>query len=141
MLASWRKSAPLTANSSTFTLTMALVVFVAVICEMTFTHPYHCGNSIDLPAVKWPAPMPHAMRDDAMIVTVERTGDVFFGNRLVRIEKLPELIRGRVAGGSERRVYTRADARTRYGNVKQVVDAVGEAGLVEISLLAEQRRR
>lgn len=141
MLASWRKSAPLTANSSTFTLTMAVVVFVVVICEMTFTHPYHCGNSIDLPVVKSPAPMPHAMGEDALIVTVERTGDVFFGNRLVQIEKMPELIRERLAAGSERRVYIRADARTRHGNVKQVVDAVREAGLVEISLLAEQRRR
>ncbi len=120
---------------------MAVVVFVAVICEMTFPQPYHCGTSTDLPAVKWPAPLPHAMREDAMVVTVERTGDVFFGNQLVRIEKMPELIRERVAGGSERRVYIRADARSHYGNVKQVVDAVHEAGLVEISLLAEQRRR
>lgn len=119
---------------------MAVVVFVAVICEMTFPQPYHCGVTTDLPVVSSPLPMPHATRDDTIVITVYRTGDVVLGNQLVRLEKMPELIRERVARGSERRVYIRADARTRYRNVMQVVDAVRAAGLVEISLLAEQRR-
>jgi biopolymer transport protein ExbD len=140
MLASWRKSSLSTVNHGTFSLSMAVVVFVAVICEMTFPQRYHCGVTTDLPLVNSPVPMPHAMREDAMIITVSRSGDVVFGNQLVRIETMPELIREKLARGSERRVYIRADARTHYGNVKQVVDALRAAGLVEISLLTEQRR-
>jgi len=138
MLATWRKSTPLATHDSTFTLSMAVVIFVAVICEMTIPQPYHCGSTIDVPVVHSPSVMPHAAREDAMIITISRTGDVFCGRQLVRPEQLAPLIRKNVNSGSERKAYIRADSRTYYSNVKQVVDAVQAAGLVEISFLAEQ---
>ena len=119
---------------------MAVVVFVVIICEMTFPIPSHHGFSADLPVVNWPAVMPGASGEDAMVITIWRSGDVAFGNQFVRLEQMPELIRQRVARGTEPRVYIRADARTYYCNVKQVIDAVHAAGLVEVSFLAEQRR-
>ena len=119
---------------------MAVVVFVAVICEMTIPVTHHHGISADLPVVNWPVPQPHAMREDAITITIYRSGDVFVGGDLVRLERLPEWILKRVAQGSERKVYIRADARTCYRNVKQVIDAVHAAGLVEVSFLTGQRR-
>jgi biopolymer transport protein ExbD len=142
MLTTWRKSAPITANDATFTLTMAVVLFVAIVCEMTLPelNPHHCGISVDLPRIDTPAILPRSRREDAITIVIYRSGDVFLGGDLVRLERLPELIRKDVGLGSERRVYIRADARTYYRNVKQVIDAVHAAGLTEISFLAEHRR-
>lgn len=120
---------------------MAVVVFVAIICEMTLPElsPCHGGISVDLPQIDSPVVLPRSMREDAITIVIYRSGDVFLGGDLVRLERIPELIRKDVARGSERKVYIRADARTFYGNVKQVIDAVRAAGLTDVSFLAEQR--
>lgn len=76
-----------------------------------------------------------------MIVMIMRNGDVFFRNDRVWPERLAYALRAKVDGGSERKVYIRADARTLYRNVKQVLDAVHESGLVDVSFLVDQRRR
>ncbi len=80
------------------------------------------------------------MREDAMIVTIMRNGDVFFRNDRVSPDRLAEAIRVQVERGSERKVYIRADARALYRNVKQVLDAIQEAGLVNVSFLVDRRR-
>ena len=76
-----------------------------------------------------------------MIVMIMRNGDVFFGNDRISPERLAHALRAKVDGGSERKAYIRADARTLYRNVKQVLDAVHESGLVDVSFLVDQRRR
>ena len=121
---------------------MALVVFVAIICEMTLPelNPRHCGIFVDLPRIDSPAVLPGSMREDAITIAIYRNGDIFMGADLVRLERLPELIRKDLGHGSERRVHIRADARTCYRSVKQVIDAVHGAGLTDISFLAEHRR-
>lgn len=75
-----------------------------------------------------------------MIVTIMRDGDVFFSNDRLSPERLGDALRTHVESGSEKRVYIRADGRALYRAVKQVIDAVQEAGLVNVSFLADQRR-
>jgi biopolymer transport protein ExbD len=93
-----------------------------------------------LPKLRGAISLPHAMREDAMIVTIMRDGAVFFRNDRVSPECLADAIRKDVESGSEKRVYIRADARALYRTVKQVLDAVQQAGLVNVSFLADQRR-
>jgi biopolymer transport protein ExbD len=40
----------------------------------------HDGGSIDLPRVNHPTAMARVEREDALVVAIMRTGDVFFGN-------------------------------------------------------------
>jgi hypothetical protein len=87
-----------------------------------------------------PISLPHAMREDAMIVTILRNGDVFFRNDRVWRDKLAGALRVQVERGSERKVYIRADSRTLYRNVRQVLDEIHEAGLVNVSFLVDRRR-
>lgn len=142
MLAPRRQTEPVAANSNTFSLVMVVVVFVAIICEMTLPqpNPHHSGIAVDLPRVHGPVVLPGFVREDAITIIIYRSGDIFLGRDLVRLERIPDLIREQVASGSERKVYIRVDARTYYRTVKQVIDAVHAAGLADVSFLAEQRR-
>lgn len=142
MLASWRKPAGLIRSTQLNTLApaMALLAAIAVMVGMTVPQP-HIGVSANLPKVERAISMPHAMREDAMIVMIMRNGDMFFGNDRVSPERLAPALRAKVDGGSERKVYIRADARALYRNVKQVLDAVHETGLVDVSFIVDQRRR
>ena len=78
------------------------------------------------------------MREDAIIVNITRDEAVFIGRDRVEQGRVAEAIRKDVERGSERRVYIRADARTLYCNVKQVIDAIHKAGLVNVNFMVEQ---
>jgi biopolymer transport protein ExbD len=86
-------------------LTLAIIfLFVA----MVIVQPPH-GHGMILAAANHLIAMPHAMREDAIIVTVMRHPDVFFGNTRVKSNALPDLIRERMSHGSERKAYIRVD--------------------------------
>jgi biopolymer transport protein ExbD len=141
MLANCRKSTRFAVDTklNVFVMVAAVLSAVAVMAQMTVPQPNH-SFSTDLPKLRGTVSLPHAMREDAMIVTIMRNGDVFFSNERLSPERLGDALRKRVESGSEKRVYIRADARALYRAVKQVIDAVQEAGLVNVSFLVDQRR-
>ena len=118
-------------------LTLSMIfLFVA----MVTVQPPH-GHGMILASVSHPILMPHAIREDAMIIAVARDHDVFFGNTRVETDALPDLIRERLSRGSERKVYIRADPRVPYIVVKQVLDSIRSSGVERVGFLVEQRRR
>jgi biopolymer transport protein ExbD len=93
--------------------------------------------------VTHPKPMPHARREDAIIISVLRNGSVVISSgehhERVNFSGLADKIRWRVSQGSEPKVYIRADARAKYAWVKDVIDAVHTAGLSDVAFLVTQR--
>jgi biopolymer transport protein ExbD/biopolymer transport protein TolR len=141
MLATWRKPSRYIRNCglATFAPIMAVFAAVVVMFEMTLPQPHH-EMVIDVPKITWPHYLPNAMREDAIIVTISRDGSVFVGRDKVEAERVAEHIRENLEHGSERTVYIRADARTLYHNVKQVIDAVQESKLMNVIFFVDQRR-
>jgi biopolymer transport protein ExbD/biopolymer transport protein TolR len=45
-----------------------------------------------------------------------------------------------LANKADKRVYVKADMRTRFGGVVQVVDAVRAAGVDDLGLLTDQKK-
>lgn len=127
-------------NISTFwivAITVFLTIWIIIVGHPMVTP----GVSLDLPRVGHPTRMPAADRRNAMIVAVMRDGKVFFQKDQVNaMNKLSGRIREQIARGSERKVYIKADARTKYGNVSEVLDAVRDAGISNIAFLVDQRR-
>lgn len=111
-----------------------------IIMATVYVHPTRHGGSVDLPVVRNPAALPWANREDAMSLVVTRDGTLYLGNTKCRVEDLPREIATRVASGSERRVYLMVDARTRYGDVKRVLDCVRDARIENVSFLAYKKR-
>jgi len=96
---------------------------------------------VDLPLVWHPVSMPHANREDAMIIAITRDGKIFFGLEQVIPDDLPVVIRERINQGSEKKVYIKADERAKYGWVAEVLDNVRSAGIEKIGFLVYEKRR
>ena len=105
---------------------------------MPWTPHTHRHQVVDLAVVKHAVAMPGALREDALIVSVTRDGNVFFGNSQVQLSDLPELVLKSMNKDVERKIYLKADARAQYGGVKAVLEALKKTGIENIALMVEQ---
>ena len=69
-----------------------------------------------------------------------RDGKVFFRIDQVDPDQLSAKIRHALQTGSEKKVYIRADARAKYGTVKETLDGIRDAGIENVAFLADQKR-
>jgi biopolymer transport protein ExbD len=128
-------------NSTINVTPMVDVMLVLLIIFMVITPMLQKGVSVDLAKVNNPAAMPDADKEDALLVAVTRDGKIFFGSdQVAGADQLTHLVKDRLASRTDKRVFIRADARTRYGNVVDVVDNVRAAGVDQLGLLTEQRK-
>jgi len=127
-------------NSDINVTPMVDVMLVLLIIFMVITPMLQKGISVDMAKVNNPTPMQDADKEDALLVSVMRNGDVFFGSDKVPVDSLTSKVKDRLTNRTNKEVYLKADARTHYGNVVQVVDAVRAAGVDDLGLLTEQRK-
>ena len=127
-------------NSDINVTPMVDVMLVLLIIFMVITPMLQKGVSVDLAKVNNPEQMPDADKEDALIVAVMRDGKVFFGNDQTPPDQLTQKVKDRLANKQDKRVYVKADMRTRFGEFVQVVDGVRAAGVDDLGLLTEQRK-
>ena len=112
-----------------------LVVLFALFAVRTA--PHHLSYiPVDLVKAKSSISLLHALREDAIIVSVTRNGDIFLGTDRIRPELLPDKIRDAISRGAERRIYVNADKRANYRDVKRAIDSIHSSGVENISILA-----
>jgi len=116
-----------------------MLVFLYVFMSPCAIPPMR-GLSVDLARVAAPTYMGAADREDALLVAVQRDGRLYLRNEAVSIDALAAKIRQGISRGSEKKVYLKADARAKYADVKEVLDAVHAAGVDKIGILVDQRR-
>ncbi|MGI9103267.1 MAG: ExbD/TolR family protein [Terriglobales bacterium] len=133
-----RKALPV--NSSINVTPMVDVMLVLLIIFMVITPMLQKGVSVDLAKTNNPTQMPDADKEDAMLVAITRDGKVFFGTDQISPDQLANKVKDKIANKVDKTVYIRADARTKYGNVVEVVDNVRSAGVDKVGLLTEQRK-
>jgi biopolymer transport protein ExbD len=96
---------------------------------------------VDLAKVSHPKPVAHALREDAIMISVRRNGDIYFDHDWT--PSLPWVldtrIRESLKNRSEAIVYIHADARCKYHDVKSILDAVYSSGVDHVVLLVTQR--
>jgi len=127
-------------NSDINVTPMVDVMLVLLIIFMVVTPMLQHGVSVDMAKVNNPTPMEDADREDALLVSVMRNGDVFFGTDKISVDNLTTKVKDRLVNKADKRVYVKADARAHFGNVVQVVDSVRAAGVDDLGLLTEQRK-
>src|SRR5277367_674631 len=106
-----------------------VAIFLAILWIMmspaaVIIHPK--GKQVDLAYAASATPQQGAVREDALILSVTRTGDIFFGSTKTSPEDLPGQLRSRMVDDVERRVYIKADARAKYSDVKVVLGLIRE---------------
>ena len=117
---------------------LALFAMFALPEMWRFFYP-QLGGSVDEPHVPHAEDMPKANRTDAIYVAVMRTGDIWLGTNRVSPEELSSGIRERVSDGSENKVYINADARAKYGRVRDVLESVQLSGTEHVAFLVYKR--
>ena len=127
-------------NSDINVTPMVDVMLVLLIIFMVITPMLQHGVSVDMAKVNNPEQMPDADKEDALLVSVMRNGDVFFGTDKISVDNLTTKVKDRLANKADKRVYVKADARAHFGNVVQVVDSVRAAGVDDLGLLTDQRK-
>ena len=127
-------------NSTINVTPMVDVMLVLLIIFMVITPMLQKGVSVELATTNNPVQMPDADKEDALIVAITRDGKVFFGSDQISPDQLSNKVKDRLASRVDKRVFIRADARTKYGNVVEVVDNVRSAGVDQLGLLTEQRK-
>jgi biopolymer transport protein TolR len=128
-------------NSTINVTPMVDVMLVLLIVFMVIT-PLLEGPRVQLVKATNPQQMPDAEKDDALLVAINREGQIFLGtDRLTSSAELTQRLRDRIAGRSDRTVFVKADARSRYSTVAGVVDDIRSAGVSDLGLLTERKRQ
>lgn len=95
---------------------------------------------VDLPKEENAVAMPDAGQEDAIVIAVTRDGMVFLGQDRVDPTQLGIRIRSKLADKTDKTVYLRADARAKYRDVEDVIDAMRSAGAEEFGLLTQRKQ-
>jgi biopolymer transport protein TolR len=128
-------------NSNINVTPMVDVMLVLLIIFMVITPMLQKGVTVSLAQANNPVQMPDADKEDALIVAVMRDGKIFFDTQQVTPEDLTQKVKDRVSSRADKRVYVKADARAKYKAVVDVVDNVRSAGVDQLGLLTEERRK
>jgi biopolymer transport protein ExbD len=128
-------------NSNINVTPMVAVMLVLLIIFMVITPMLQKGVSVDMAKTNNPIQMPDADKEDSLLISVMRTGDIFFGTEKVTPDQLATKVKDRLANKADKRVFVKADARAKYKSVVEVVDNVRSAGVDQLGLLTEQRKQ
>jgi biopolymer transport protein ExbD len=132
------KAPPL--ESSPNVIPMADIMLVLLIIFMVVTPMLQKGVSVDLAQVDNPQDMQAADKEDAVLVSVTRSGDIYLGTQKLVREDLTSRVRDMVSNRVDKTVFVKCDARAKYGDVVAVVDEVRAAGVDQLGLLTEKSK-
>ncbi|ABF43200.1 Biopolymer transport protein ExbD/TolR [Candidatus Koribacter versatilis Ellin345] len=126
--------------ANAFQMSMLVVLLVLWTIVFCYPLPYSHGVRADLPKSNFPQYQARALSEDSLSITLFRDGIFYFRSEHIPPEELTARLTAATLLGAERKVYVRADARTRYEHVKEIVDAAESAGIRNVVFLAEQRK-
>jgi biopolymer transport protein ExbD len=117
---------------------MVDVMLVLLIIFMVITPMLSKGVSVDLVRTRNPIAMKEADQEDAVLVAVTRDGQAFLGTQKVSEEELAAQVGDIVSNRLDKTVYLKADARSSYERVVEVVNILRSVGVDEVGLLTEK---
>ena len=113
------------------------VMLVMLIIFMVITPMLTKGQSVDKVKTANPVAMQDADKEDAILVSVVKSGDVYLGTTKTPSDQLPQKVKDLLTNRLDKTVYINADQRALYGKVADVVDNLRAAGVDNVGLLAE----
>jgi biopolymer transport protein ExbD/biopolymer transport protein TolR len=119
---------------------MVDVMLVLLIIFMVITPMLTKGQQVDLVKTKNPIAMQAADKEDAIIISITRNGEVFLspGNKRLGMDEVPGRVQDLLTNRLDKTVFIRADSRVKYKVVEDVVDNLRAAGVDQLGLITEQ---
>jgi biopolymer transport protein ExbD/biopolymer transport protein TolR len=119
---------------------MVDVMLVVLIIFMVITPMLSKSIPVTLAQTLNPVSMPDADKEDAVIVAITRDGQVFLSPGLQKVnpDELAPKVKDLLSNRPSKLVYIKADARSKYQTVEDVVDNLRAGGVDELGLLTEE---
>src|ERR1700677_3257829 len=134
-----KKKAPAVVNDINVT-PMVDVMLVLLIIFMVITPMLNKGQTVEKVVTKNAIAMQAADKEDAILVAITKNGQFWLspGNNQIHIEDLSGKVRDLQTNKLDKTVYIRADARSKYEAVEDVVDNLRAAGVDLIRVVYPQ---
>ena len=118
---------------------MADVMLVLLIIFMITTPLLQTGVTLNLPKARNPLEAPEADSKEAVVISLNRTGQIYRAKTPLSEDQLFDFLRTRFAGSEiqDRTIFLRADTALSYGRVVEIVNGSREAGVDRIGLMTE----
>ncbi|MDX2269327.1 MAG: biopolymer transporter ExbD [Bryobacter sp.] len=116
---------------------MVDVMLVLLIIFMVITPMLQKGVTVDKVKSKYSISMKDADKEDAILISVTRSGDTYLGTTRMSPDQMPTKIKDMLTNKPEKVIYIAADRRAQYERVVTVVDEIRNAGVEELGLLVE----
>ena len=117
---------------------MADIMLVLLIIFMVVTPMLSKGLTVELAKVNNPSDMPDADKDDAVIVGISASGDVYLGSAKSDVSQIADQVRDRISNKLDKTVFLKSDGRAKYGVVVKVVDEIRAAGVDNVGLITDK---
>ena len=114
------------------------VLFALVIAFLGAAPPFDHSIHVDLPSALHQTLQPNGEAEDAIKISIDRDGRVFFRDMRVLPEGLPGFIHDALRDGSEKKAYLAIDSRSKFADTTLVVEQIGKAGIRNVSFLTEK---
>ena len=129
-------------NSNINVTPMVDVMLVLLIIFMVITPMLQRSITVDLAKANNPIPMADADKEDALIVAVTSDGGIYFDTqKVLNPGDLTQKVKDKLFNRVNKEVFVKADARAKYKNVVDVVDNVRSAGVDQLGLLTEEKKK
>jgi biopolymer transport protein TolR len=125
-------------NSNINVTPMVDVMLVLLIIFMVITPMVQNKVNVDLTKSIDAIPMPDADHEDSAVVAVTRDGRVFLGANQISPADLGPRVTDMLQNKTNKQVFLRADARSNYGVVMDVIDNIRTSGVDTLGVLTEQ---
>jgi biopolymer transport protein TolR len=110
------------------------VMLVLLIIFMVTAPLMQQGIDVNLPET---TTQPLRLRDEPLILTVRKGGEVFLASTQVPMEELETKIKAIFDGRERKDIYLRADEETPYGLVAQAMGAARRAGAKTLGIVTD----
>jgi biopolymer transport protein ExbD len=117
---------------------MVDIMLVLLIIFMVITPMLSKDYPVNMAKAQYPREMADAEKEDATVIAVTRTGELFLGTTPLKLDEVTTKVKDRLANREPKTVYLKVDARAKYGDVVKVVDNIRAAGIEQLGLLAEK---
>ncbi len=111
------------------------VMLVLLIIFMVVTPMLSNNVNVVLPTAE--SPTPGQDKGQHVVVSVDADGELYMGKSPIELEDLVDQVNEEYQKNPSRSVLIRGDKNLRYGQVRQVMDTLGESGMTTVQLAVE----
>lgn len=78
-----------------------------------------------------------ALTQNLLVVSVDRSGNIYIGDKITNIRTIASDLRQRMAGQEQKAIYVRADEHISWGVLARVMDAIKSGGLSSVQMVTQ----